>query len=267
MIDEFCKFLRRKEMSINTIQVYKKTVIMFFNLYKDVNSTNLLAFKGYLLEKFKPKTVNLRIQAMNKYLSFINKDKLKLTAIKIQQKPFLENVISNADYIFLKNKLKKDEKWEWYFVVRFLTATGARVSELIQIKVEYVKVGYLDIYSKGGKMRRIYFPSKLQKEALKWFESASIDTGYIFLNSKKERITTRGIAMGVKKYAIYYGINPDVVYPHSFRHLFAKNFIEKYNDISFLADLMGHDSIETTRIYLRKTSTEQRTIVDEIVTW
>lgn len=80
---------------------------MFFNLYKDVNSTNLLAFKGYLLEKFKPKTVNLRIQAMNKYLSFINNDKLKLTAIKIQQKPFLENVISNADYMFLKNKLKK----------------------------------------------------------------------------------------------------------------------------------------------------------------
>ena len=267
MIDEFCKFLKREEMSTNTIQVYKQTVIMFLNLYKDVNSTNLLAFKGYLMEKFKPKTVNLRIQAINKYLSFINKGSMKLTAIKIQQKPFLENVISNADYIFFKNKLKKDKKWEWYFVVRFLTATGARVSELIQIKVEHVKTGYLDLYSKGGKMRRIYFPIKLQKEALRWFDETSIDTGYIFLNSRKEKITTRGISMGLKKHAICYGINPDVVYPHSFRHLFAKNFIEKYNDISFLADLMGHDSIETTRIYLRKTSTEQRTIVDEIVTW
>lgn len=267
MIDEFCKFLKRKEMSTNTIQVYKQTVIMFLNFYKDVNSTNLLAFKGYLMEKFKPKTVNLRIQAINKYLSFINKGSMKLTAIKIQQKPFLENVISNADYIFFKNKLKKDKKWEWYFVVRFLTATGARVSELIQIKVEHVKTGYLDLYSKGGKMRRIYFPIKLQKEALRWFDETCIDTGYIFLNSRKEKITTRGISMGLKKHAICYGINPDVVYPHSFRHLFAKNFIEKYNDISFLADLMGHDSIETTRIYLRKTSTEQRTIVDEIVTW
>lgn len=267
MIDEFCKFLKREEMSTNTIQVYKQTVIMFLNIYKDVNSTNLLAFKGYLMEKFKPKTVNLRIQAINKYLSFINKGSMKLTAIKIQQKPFLENVISNADYIFFKNKLKKDKKWEWYFVVRFLTATGARVSELIQIKVEHVKTGYLDLYSKGGKMRRIYFPIKLQKEALRWFDEISIDTGYIFLNSRKEKITTRGISMGLKKHAICYGINPDVVYPHSFRHLFAKNFIEKYNDISFLADLMGHDSIETTRIYLRKTSTEQRTIVDKIVTW
>lgn len=67
--------------------------------------------------------------------------------------------------------------------------------------------------------------------------------------------------------AVKYRINPDVVYPHSFRHKFAKNFIENYNDISLLADLMGHDSIETTRIYLRRTSTEQREIVDKIITW
>ncbi len=267
MIDEFCKFLKKEEMAQNTIQVYKQTIVMFYELFDTIDSTNLLAFKGYLLERFKPKTVNLRIQAINKYLSFCKNDELKLSAIKIQQKPFLENVISNADYVFFKNKLKKDEKWEWYFVVRFLTATGARVSELIQIKVEHVKNGYIDIYSKGGKIRRIYIPLALQKEALDWFEQISLESGYIFLNAKKERITTRGISLGLKKYAIEYGINPDVVYPHSFRHLFAKNFIEKYNDISFLADLMGHDSIETTRIYLRRTSTEQRIIVDKIITW
>ena len=67
--------------------------------------------------------------------------------------------------------------------------------------------------------------------------------------------------------AVKYKLNPAVVYPHSFRHRFAKNFLEKFNDISLLADLMGHESIETTRIYLRRTSTEQRSIVDKIVTW
>lgn len=267
MIDEFCDFLKKKEMSPNTVQVYRQTIDMFYEVYKDLNKTNVLAFKGYLLEQYKPRTVNLRIQAMNKYLKFIKKDNLKLTAVKIQQKPFLENVISNADYDFFKNKLKAEKKMEWYFVVRFLAATGARVSELIQIKVEHVKLGYLDLYSKGGKMRRIYFPVKLQKEALKWFEEVSLASGHIFLNWKKERITTRGIALGLKRLAIEYGIDPKVVYPHSFRHRFAKNFIEKYNDISFLADLMGHDSIETTRIYLRKTSTEQREIVDKIIVW
>lgn len=267
MIDEFCDYLRRKELSSNTIQVYRQTVSMFYDLYKDVNKTNILAFKGFLLEKYKPRTVNLRIQALNKYLIFIKKNEFKLTAIRIQQKPFLENVISSADYAFFKKKLKAEKKMEWYFVIRFLTATGARVSELIQIKVEHVKLGYLDLYSKGGKMRRIYFPIKLQREALKWFDEISLKSGYIFLNSKKERITTRGIAIALKKLAVEYGIDPKVVYPHSFRHRFAKNFIEKYNDISFLADLMGHDSIETTRIYLRKTSTEQRKIVDEVITW
>lgn len=267
MIDEFCDFLKKKEMSPNTVQVYRQTIDMFYAVYKDLNKTNVLAFKGYLLEQYKPRTVNLRIQAMNKYLKFIKKENLKLTAVKIQQKPFLENVISNADYDFFKKKLKAEKKMEWYFVVRFLAATGARVSELIQIKVEHVKLGYLDLYSKGGKMRRIYFPIKLQKEALKWFEEVSLTSGYIFLNRKKERITTRGIALGLKRLAIEYGMDSKVVYPHSFRHRFAKNFIEKYNDISFLADLMGHDSIETTRIYLRKTSTEQREIVDKIIVW
>lgn len=82
-----------------------------------------------------------------------------------------------------------------------------------------------------------------------------------------ERITTRGISGQLKKLAIKYGIDSAVVYPHSFRHRFAKSFLDRCSDIAFLADLMGHESIETTRIYLRKTATEQRTLVDNIVDW
>ena len=81
--------------------------------------------------------------------------------VKVQQKNFLENVISDADYKFLKNRLKRDGHTSWYFVVWFLTATGARVSELLQIKAEHVQQGYLDIYSKGGKLRRLYIPNHL----------------------------------------------------------------------------------------------------------
>ncbi|VEU61360.1 Tyrosine recombinase XerC (plasmid) [Mycoplasmopsis fermentans] len=141
------------------------------------------------------------------------------------------------------------------------------MSELIKIKVEHVKLGYIDIYSKGGKARRIYIPLKLKKEAIIWLENKCLNSGYIFLNRFGKAITTRGISQQLKKYALKFGINPKVVYPHSFRHRFAKNFLEKYNDISFLADLMGHESIETTRIYLRKTSNEQQEIVDKIITW
>ena len=263
----YLNYLKEKNLSSNTISAYLYTIELFNEMYKDMNKDNVLSFKGFLLEHFKVKTVNLRIQAINKYLEYLNKKELQLTAVKIQQKPFLENVISDADYEFLKKSLKKDKNYEWYFVVRFLAATGARVSELVQIKVEHILLGHLDLYSKGGKTRRIYIPNTLQEEAMSWLQSIKRESGYIFLNNKGNIITTRGISIQLKKMAIKYGINPDVVYPHSFRHRFAKNFIEKYNDISLLADLMGHDSIETTRIYLRRTSTEQREIVDKIITW
>lgn len=152
-------------------------------------------------------------------------------------------------------------------MVRFLAATGARVSELIQIKAEHVQLGYLDMYSKGGKVRRLYIPIKLQKETLKWLELRQIRSGFVFLNRFGARITPRGISSQLKQLAFKYGINSKVVYPHSFRHRFAKNFLAKYNDIALLADLMGHESIETTRIYLRKTSMEQRQIIDTVIDW
>ena len=87
------------------------------------------------------------------------------------------------------------------------------------------------------------------------------------MNRYGKRITTRGISQQLKNYAEKYGLNPKVVYPHSFRHRFAKNFLDNFNDIALLADLMGHESIETTRIYLRRTSTEQKNIVDRVITW
>lgn len=80
-------------------------------------------------------------------------------------------------------------------------------------------------------------------------------------------MTARGIAAQLKHYANLYNLNAEVVYPHSFRHRFAKSFLDRYNDISMLADLMGHESIETTRIYLRKTSTEQQAIINQVVDW
>lgn len=156
---------------------------------------------------------------------------------------------------------------EWYFVVWYLAATGARVSELIQIKIEHVELGYFDLYTKGGKLRRLYIPKKLRTETIEWLEETNRSSGYLFLNRYGERITTRGISQQLKNYADKYGLDKKVVYPHSFRHRYAKNFLEKFNDIALLADLMGHESIETTRIYLRRTASEQQALVDKIVTW
>lgn len=267
MVTKFQKFLEKNDLSESTVRSYVWTVNYFTSQYEKIDKENLLAYKGYLVEHFKPQTVNLRLQAINKYLEFTNKEKLKLKFIKIQQKSFLENVVSNADYKFLKSKLKSDGYIEWHFVVWFLGATGARVSELLQIKAEHVEIGYLDMYTKGGKIRRLYIPKRLRDEATKWLKQNKISSGYIFLNRFGDRISARGIAQQLKYFAEKYGLNKKVIYPHSFRHRFAKNFLEKFNDIALLADLMGHESIETTRIYLRRTATEQQSIVDKIVTW
>lgn len=267
MVEKFEGHLTHSNMAKNTISAYLYAVNDFNSRYKELNKKNLLLYKTYLIETFKPKTVNLRIQALNKYLEFLRKPQLRLKSVKVQQRSYLENVISNADYMFLKNKLKKEQKLEWYFVIRFLAATGARVSELIQLKVEHVHIGYYDIYTKGGKIRRLFIPKNLREEALAWLKTNQRESGYLFLNRFGERITTRGISQQLKNFALKYGLNPKVVYPHSFRHRFAKNFLEKFNDISLLADLMGHESIETTRIYLRRTANEQQEIVDKIITW
>ena len=267
MEENFEKYLLDLNLSHNTIISYLCAIRQFEKRYVKFSKQNFRDYKMYLIEHYKPQTVNLRIRAINCYLESIKKEQWKLSSVKIQQKPFLENVISEADYLYFKNCLKKDDQMYWYFVVRFLAATGARVSELIQIKCEHVKIGYLDLYSKGGKLRRIYIPAALQTETLKWMDAVQRNSGFLFLNKYGELITARGIAVQLKHFAMRYGLDPAVIYPHSFRHRFAKSFLERYNDIAMLADLMGHSSIETTRIYLRKTSTEQQNIINQVIDW
>ena len=267
MDESFITKMHYDNLSANTISSYTIAIKQYFSIFNEISKSNLLAYKGFLIENYQPKTVNLKIQAINKYIDFINKSDLKLKFVKVQRKNFLENVISYPDYLFFINRLKKDRNYMWYFIVRYLGATGARVSELIQIKVENVKIGYIDLYTKGGKIRRIYIPKKLREATLKWLDNINKSEGYLFTNKFGNKITTRGLAHQLKKYANDYDMDLKYIYPHSFRHMFAKRFLEKNQDIALLADLMGHESIETTRIYLRRTSEEQQKIVDDIGNW
>ena len=264
---EFEGFLRRSNLADNTIKAYVYAVKQYCGRYDKVTKSNLQKYKLFLLENYKPKTVNLRIRALNCYLEAIGKEKLALSSVKVQQKTYLENVISDADYMYFKECLRRDGEWFWYFVIRFLGATGARVSELLQIKIEDLRLGYLDLYTKGGKIRRLYFPRSLCAEAIPWFMERGTRSGFIFLNQHGNLISSRGIELRLKHFAKLYKINPKTVYPHSFRHRFAKNFLKRFNDISLLADLMGHDSIATTRIYLTRSSQEQKALLDRIITW
>ena len=266
-IEDFEIFLREKRLSTNSVKAYIKAVIMFENMYLEWTAPNLNTFKDYLVANHKPQTVNLRILAINKYLDFIGKHKLQLKPVKIHCKYFTDNVISNVEYSKMKERLSAEKDKQWFYMVWTMGATGARVSELVQIRIEDIVAGYKDLVSKGGKSRRLYFPLPLRSEIIRWGTEEGRLSGYLFVNNKGERITTRGFSIHLKKIAERCNINKSVVYPHSFRHMFAKNFIEKYADLSMLADLLGHESVKTTQIYLRRSSKEQSMIVDNIVSW
>ncbi len=268
--------MKKKNLSPNTVAAYKGSVRLFYSMYRQLTAENLSRFRSYMISHYRPATVNLRVHAMNAYLRFLTdqdgeiwlplKD-FRLLSVKLRKRSFTDAVISNEDYETMKRRLREEKRFLWYFVVRFLGATGARVSELVQVKIEHLTLGYLDLYSKGGKLRRIYFPDALAEEALAWCAGQNRLSGFLFLNRKGNPLSPRGIRDRLKHYARRYGIDETTVYPHSFRHRFAINFLSRFNDISLLADLMGHENIETTRIYLTRSSREQQALLDELITW
>lgn len=262
----FESYLKSLGKTENTIAAYLYTVKLYYESFSELDENSIAAFKTVLIDSYRPRTVNLRISAMNAFLKYKGCT-IRMHSVKYQQQTYLDNVISFADYECLKNSLLSDENYLWYFIVRFLGSTGSRINELLQFKVEHIKIGYMDIYSKGGKIRRIYIPISLQKDATNWLDSTGKSTGFLFINTKGHLLSAKGISSQLKKLAIKYGVDSSVVYPHSFRHMFAKTFMQRYNDISLLADLLGHESIETTRIYLRMSSNEQRDIVNRTVDW
>ena len=273
-IEKFREYLVKQGASNETVISYCRSVTIYYSWYNQLSVELLQNFKADLMERYTINTVNARIHGMNRYLKYLEAvgesaktGPYRLTSVRQQQKTYLDSVISKRDYEKLKRRLKKDGDMRWYFIVHFLGSTGVRVSELIEIKAEHVAQGYMDLYSKGNKLRRVFFPQMLCAEALAWLRGVGIESGYIFNNRRGERITVRGIRMQLKHYAEKYKIPEETVYPHSFRHRFAINFLNRFNDISLLADLLGHDSIETTKIYLTKSSSEQRALIDRVVTW
>ena len=187
--------------------------------------------------------------------------------IRHRNRSFLENVISLADYEYLKTCLLRDEKMNYYFAIRLMAGTGLRISELVQLKVEDIQLGYIDLYSKGNRLRRVYIPKSIRQPCLKWLTETNRTSGDLFLNRYGTRISANGIRSQLNHFAVLYNLDPSVLHPHAFRHLFAKNFIEHCSDIAMLSDILGHESIETTRLYLQRSSTEQQQIFNRVVNW
>lgn len=263
----YCTSLSARGLSENTIRSYSFALRQFYSLYPEISFANRKLYKLFLLEHYKAPTVNLRIRALNSFSEYQNTSLGRISMVRTQQKNYFDHVISKADYEYLKICLLRDEKYSCYFLIRFMAATGARVSEVVQIQTADVHAGYKNIYSKGNKVHRIYIPKALQADTLQWLSYAGIRKGPIFLNRFGNPITPGGIRGLLKAAAIRYGLSAEVVHPHAFRHRFAKSFIEQCSDIALLSDLLGHSNLETTRIYLRRSYLEQYEIINRIVNW
>lgn len=263
----FEQHLEFENKSPHTVRAYLFTLRQFYELYPALNSENLLLYKCYLIDHYKAQTVNLRIRAINAYSEFINSSYPKMLMVRHSRKSFLENVISQADYEYLKNRLFQDEEMTYYFAVWIMAATGLRISELLKLQVEDIRRGFINISSKGNRFRRVYIPQTLCQSCMKWLKESNRTKGSVFLNRSGNPITPSGIRSQLQHFASVYNLNPSVVHPHSFRHLFAKNFIDQCNDIAMLSDILGHQSIATTRIYLQRSSTEQQVLFNQIVDW
>lgn len=238
-LEDFRTFLQLHNRSENTIRSYLFVVRQFYELFHTLSPDNLLLYKCYLIDHYKPQTVNLRIRSMNCFTAFLKLPYAKLLMVKHHNPPFLENVISLADYEYLKNCLLRDGKTNYYFVIRLMAGTGLRVSELVQLKIEHIWIGYIDLYSKGNRMRRVYIPKNIRQPCLKWIHDSRRTSGDLFLNRYGNRISVNGIRKQLSHLALLYDLDPSVLHPHTFRHLFAKKFIEQCSDIFLIGLSIG----------------------------
>lgn len=265
--DFFRNYLEENEKSENTVVSYVHSAIQFCNFVNDddISKDSLILFKQMLMKKYQPATVNAKICAVNEYLQFVGLNH-SLKCVKIHKRISAENIITLAEYKVIRDGLLADEKYKHYFMIRFLAETGCRVNELVQLRAEHIRKGYAELFTKG-KIRRIYFPDRLQADCLKWLSAGCKSRGFIFCNGGNNPISENGVYRLLKAFARRYYVPEGVVYPHSFRHMFAVEFLKRDNDISLLSDLLGHENISTTSIYLKLSSDEQRNRLNKAVNW
>ena len=264
----FVAWLREDEMSQNTIDQYSFSVREFFSKYDELTKANLIDYKQWLLNTRSPRTADVRCIAMNRYCVYAGKPELRIKTIKIHKAIATENVIKKAEYEKLLDCLEKDKDWRGYWLIEFMAKTGARVSELIQFQKKDLERGYCELWTKG-KIRRIYIPDMVIEKSKAYFES--INSNWLFPSyansSKSPHLSARGIDEKLKSYAKKYGIRKEVMHPHSFRHLFGIEFVKRNKNIALLADLMGHESVDTTAIYLRLSAEEQAAALNAAMDW
>ena len=252
MLDDFEQYLKDKERSDNTIAKYLRDIRVFIQFFgEDCMTQELLVhYKEHLIQKkYKPASINSMLAALNQFFDWCEWN-FHVKALKIQHQLFRDESqeLSKEEYYRLLNAAKKRSERLW-LLIQTIGSTGIRVSELQYITVEAAKRGRTDILCKG-KTRTILLPSALRRELLRYAKRQSIKSGSIFLTRTGKPMNRSNIWRALKSLCEEAGVLASKVFPHNLRHMFATAFYNAARDIARLAEVLGHSSINTTRIYI-----------------
>ena len=267
-IEAYTQYLRAEEKSTATMEKYLRGVCAFASWLDGREITKELAanWKVHLAsQNYAPTTVNAMLSALNSLLEFLGLQECRVKFLKIQRRLFrdADRELTKDDYQRLLNTAHKLGRERLGLLVETIGATGIRVSEVPYITVEAVQQGKAEIALKG-KIRTILLPGKLCRKLLKYAKKQKTASGAIFRTKSGKELGRRQIWAELKGLCKHAGVEPGKVFPHNLRHLFATVFYRACRDIAKLADLLGHSSIETTRIYLIASGTEHRRELDRL---
>lgn len=258
-LKEYADCLCLRELAGATIEIYVRQAGLFLDFVGDQDITKeiLLSYKKKLQNStHQATTLNLYIIAVNSYLKYAGYPSLLLRTRRIQRR-CLSNVLTLAEYHRLVNYAKDSGREKYAYLFQVLAQTGMRISELKFLTVEALEEGRFMVENKG-KSREIYLTDKIYTGLKEYCERNQIISGPVFLNPKGAPLGRNAVNKMMKQIASETDIPVEKLYPHNLRHLFAVTYINKYGNLMELADLMGHSSLETTRIYTVSNAEERQ---------
>lgn len=251
-VKRFELYLYEEEKSDNTIEKYMRD-IRFFREWlggREVDKSVVLEYKKDLCEKYAPKSVNSILSSLNALFIFLDWHELKVKTLKIQRQIFADKgkELTKAEYERLLTAAKSRKNERLYYLMQTIGSTGIRISELKHITCEAVASGQAIINCKG-KLRKVFLPKQLCKMLKDYIKDCKIKGGPVFVSKSGKPLDRSNIWKMLKSLCEDANVSKAKVFPHNFRHLFARTFYSLQKDIVRLADILGHSSINTTRIY------------------
>ena len=260
-IQAFAAHLHDEEHSRATIEKYLHD-IRYFAEYADkrnIDKSLILSFKEYLAERYALSSTNSMLAALNAFLRFMGWNDCCVRQFKIQRPTYYpeEKELTKAEYMRLCRTAEKGRNERLSLVIQTLCGAGIRVSELQYITVEAVRLGKAEVSCKG-KTRTVFIVPELKKKLLCYVKKQRIQSGSVFITKTGKSLNRSNIWREMKALCEEAGVAPEKVFPHNLRHLFARVFYGIEKDIAKLADILGHSSINTTRINIMTTDSEHK---------